>query len=80
MPEGLVSIKTNNKNTFPSKTANIEMMIVPSFKKYFYATYRKQCKKSISPIINKSNEISKAKTITLDETMIENKSNINQAT
>jgi uncharacterized protein len=73
-----VSIKTYKENIFPNKTGEIEITIVPSFNKYFYATHRKQYKKSISPIINKINEISKAKIITLDGTIIGNESNINQ--
>jgi len=73
-----VSIKTDKENIFPNKIGEIEIIIVPSFNKYFYATHRKQYKKSISPIINKINEISKAKIITLDGTIIGNESNINQ--
>lgn len=73
-----VSIKTDKENIFPNKTGEIEITIVPSFNKYFYATHRKQYKKSISPIINKLDYISKAKIITLDGTIIGNESNINQ--
>ena len=73
-----VSIKTEKENIFPNKTGEIEIIIVPSFNKYFYATHRKQYKKSISPIINKIKTISKAKIITLDGTIIGNESNINQ--
>jgi uncharacterized protein len=73
-----VSIKTDKENIFPNKTGEIEITIIPSFNKYFYATHRKQYKKSISPIINKINEISKAKIITLDGIIIGNESNINQ--
>jgi len=73
-----VSIKTDKENIFPNKIGEIEIIIVPSFNKYFYATHRKQYKKSISPIINKINKISKAKIITLDGTIIGNESNINQ--
>ncbi|MGY5147413.1 MAG: metallophosphoesterase [Candidatus Nitrosopumilus sp. bin_7KS] len=73
-----VSIKTDKENIFPNKSGEIEITIVPSFNKYFYATHRKQYKKSISPIINKIDEITKAKIITLDGTIIGNESNINQ--
>ncbi len=73
-----VSIKIDKENIFPNKIGEIEIIIVPSFNKYFYATHRKQYKKSISPIINKINEISKAKIITLDGAIIGNESNINQ--
>ena len=73
-----VSIKTEKDNIFPNKSGEIEITIVPSFNKYFYATHRKQYKKSISPIINKIKTISKAKIITLDGTIIGNESNIDQ--
>jgi hypothetical protein len=73
-----VSIKTEKENIFPNKTGDIEITIVPSFNKYFYATHRKQYKKSISPIINKIKTISKAKIITLDGTIIGDESNVSQ--
>ncbi|MCV0401640.1 MAG: metallophosphoesterase [Nitrosopumilus sp.] len=73
-----VSIKTEKENIFPNKAGEIEITIIPSFNKYFYATHRKQYKKSISPIINKIKEISKARIITLDGTIIGNESNISQ--
>ncbi len=73
-----VSIKTEKENIFPNKSGEIEITIIPSFNKYFYATHRKQYKKSISPIINKIKTISKAKIITLDGTIIGNESNIKQ--
>ena len=73
-----ISIKTEKENIFPNKTGEIEIIIVPSFNKYFYATHRKQYKKSISPIINRIKTISKAKIITLDGTIIGDESNINQ--
>jgi len=73
-----VSIKTEKENIFPNKTGEIEIIIIPSFNKYFYATHRRYYKKSISPIINKIKEISKAKIITLDGTIIGNESNIEQ--
>lgn len=73
-----VTIKTEKESIFPNKTGEIEITIIPSFNKYFYATHRRQYKKSISPIINKIKEISKAKIITLDGTIIGNESNIKQ--
>ena len=71
-----ISIRTNKENIFPSKKGEIEIIIVPSFNKYFYITHRKQYRKPISPIINKINEISEAKIITLDGTIIGNESMI----
>ncbi len=73
-----VSIKTEKENIFPNKSGELEITIMPSFNRYFYATHRKQYKKSISPIINKILEITKARVITLDGTIIGNESNINQ--
>jgi metallophosphoesterase superfamily enzyme len=73
-----VSIKTEKENIFPNKTGEIEITIIPSFNRYFYATHRKQYKKSISPIISKIKEISKAKIITLDGTIIGDESIIEQ--
>lgn len=73
-----VSIKTKKENIFPDQTGDIEITIVPSFNRYFYATHRKRYKKSTSPIINKIKTISKAKIVTLDGTIIGDESNINQ--
>ena len=73
-----VSIKTEKENIFPNKTGEIEITIIPSFNRYFYATHKKQYKKSISPIISKIKEISKAKIITLDGTIIGDESIIEQ--
>ena len=73
-----VSIKTTKQMIFPSSSGEIEVTIIPSFNKYFYATHKKQYKKSISPIIEKIKEISSAKIITLDGAMIGNESLIDQ--
>ena len=73
-----VSIKTEKENIFPNKTGELEITIVPSFNRYFYATHRRQYRKSISQIINRIKTISKAKIITSDGTIIGNESNIDQ--
>ena len=73
-----VSIKTTKQMIFPSSSGEIEVTIIPSFNKYFYATHKKQYKKSISPIIEKIKEISSAKIVTLDGAMIGNESLIDQ--
>ena len=73
-----VSIKTEKENIFPNKTGELEITIMPSFNRYFYATHRRQYRKSISPIINRIKTISKAKIITLDGIIIGNESNIDQ--
>jgi hypothetical protein len=63
---------------FPNKSGEIEIIIIPSFNRYFYASHKKKYKKSISPIIEKIKQISSARIITLDGTIIGDESIINQ--
>lgn len=65
-----VSIKTKKENIFPSGSGELEITIVPSFNRYFYAAKKKQYKKSISPIIEKVKNSSTARIATLDGTII----------
>jgi len=65
-----VSIKADKGQIFPNESGEIEIIIVPSFNKYFYATNKKKYKKSISPIIEKLKKITSAKIVTLDGTII----------
>ena len=65
-----ISLKTKKENIFPSTSGELEITIVPSFNKYFYATSKRQYKKSISPIIEKIKEVSSARIVTLDGTII----------
>jgi len=71
-----VSIKTEKQKIFSSSSGEIEITIVPSFNKYFYATHKKKYKKSISPIIEKIKKKSSAKIVTLDGAVIGNESMI----
>ena len=64
-----VSIKCEKQKIFLSKSGELELIILPSFNKYFYTTQKKFYKKSISPIIEKMNVI-RAKIVTLDGTII----------
>ena len=73
-----ISLKTEKQNIFPNKRGEIEITIVPSFNKYFYAAHKKKYKKSISPIIEKIKNVSSARIITLDGTIIGNESIIDQ--
>ena len=73
-----ISLKTEKENIFPNKSGELEITIIPSFNKYFYATHRKKYKKSISPIINKIKSISTARIVTLDGSIIGNESIIDQ--
>ena len=73
-----VSLKTKKENIFPNKRGEIEITIVPSFNRYFFATFKKRYKRSISPIIEKIKNISEARIITMDGTIIGNESIIKQ--
>jgi len=73
-----ISIKTTKSKIFSSSTGEINITIVPSFNPYFYATEKRLYKKSISPIIEKIKDISMARIVTLDGTIIGNESLINQ--
>jgi len=66
-----VSIKCKKQKIFHSKSGELEIIILPSFNRYFYATQKKFYKKSISPIIEKMDVI-QAKIVTLDGTIIGN--------
>jgi len=66
-----VSIKCKKQKIFHSKSGELEVIILPSFNRYFYATQKKFYKKSISPIIEKM-DVMQAKSVTLDGTIIGN--------
>ncbi len=73
-----ISIRTEKQKIFPSSSGSLEITIVPSFNKYFYASHKQKFKKSISPIIEKIKEFSSAKIVTLDGSIIGNESIIKQ--
>ena len=66
-----VSIISDKHKIFHSKSGELELIILPSFNRYFYATQKKFYKKSISPIIEKM-DVMQAKILTLDGTIIGN--------
>lgn len=72
-----VSLKTEKQKIFPSKSGELEIIIVPSFNKYFYATQKQYYKKSISPIIERL-EITSAKIVSLDGVILGDESIIKQ--
>jgi len=73
-----VSIRTQKENIFPSESGELEIIIVPSFNRYFYAAKKKSYKKSISPIIEKIKGDLSAKIVTLDGTIIGDESSLSQ--
>ena len=72
-----VSLKSKKQKIFPSRAGELEITIIPSFNKYFYATQKKFYKKSISPIIERM-ETLQAKIVDLDGTIIGNESLLSQ--
>ncbi len=69
-----ISIKAEKSQIFPSSTGEIEIIIVPSFNKHFYSTFKRSYKRSISPIINAVKTPKSAKIVTLDGSIIGNES------
>ncbi len=65
-----VSLRAEKEKLFPSASGQIEITIVPSFNRYFYATKKKTYKRSISPILERIKDFSSAKIATLDGTII----------
>ena len=65
-----LSINANKENLFPKRKGKINITVIPSFNKYFYATQKRKYKKSISPIIEKVKNASSAKIITMDGSII----------
>ena len=73
-----ISIKTEKEKIFPNKTGELEITIIPSFNKYFYATTKRRNKKSTSPIIDRIKTTLAARIVTLDGVIIGNESMISQ--
>ena len=72
-----ISLKTEKKKIFPSTSGELEIIIVPSFNLYFYATHKRTYKKSTSPIIERL-EILSAKIVSLDGIILGDESIIKQ--
>ncbi len=73
-----ISMKVDKEQIFPSTSGEIEIIIVPSFNRYFYATHKRTYKKSISPIIQRIKEITSAKIVSLEGAIIGDESIIKQ--
>ena len=65
-----VSLTARKEYIFPSTKGKIEILVVPSFNKYLYATHKQKYKKSISPIIQRIKKFESAKVVTLDGSII----------
>ena len=73
-----ITLKAKKELIFPSASGKIEIIIIPSFNPYLYMTHKKKYRKSISPIIQKVKNDTKAKIITLDGTIIGNETILEQ--
>ena len=73
-----VSFQTAKSDIFSSRQGQIEIIIVPSFNRYFYAAHKTKRRRSISPIINRASNISKGRIMTLDGVIIGDESSIHQ--
>ena len=73
-----VSIKTEKSKIFPSSSGEIEIIIMPSFNRYFYATAKRYHKKSISPILERIKNSHTAKVVTLDGSIIGDESSLSK--
>lgn len=71
-----VSIKTEKRHVFSSSGGDLEIIIMPSFNRYFYATYKRRHKKSISPILERIKGNYSAKIVTLDGSIIGDESTL----
>ena len=71
-----ISLRAKKNQIFESSFGELEITIIPSFNPYFYATQKRFYKKSISPIIDKLKDISEARIVTLDGTIIGNESTL----
>jgi putative SbcD/Mre11-related phosphoesterase len=69
-----VSIRAEKNQLFPSSKGTLEIIILPAFNRYFYATHKKYYKKSISPILQSIKNFQSAKIVTLDGSIIGNES------
>ncbi|HSD05106.1 MAG TPA: metallophosphoesterase [Nitrosopumilaceae archaeon] len=68
-----VSLKVEKNRLFPASKGELEILIMPTFNKYFYANHKKY-KKSISPILEHIKDFQSAKIVTLDGVIIGNES------
>lgn len=68
-----ISLKAEKNDLFPSLKGELEILIMPTFNKYFYASH-KRYRKSISPILERIKKFQAAKIVTLDGAIIGNES------
>jgi len=65
-----VQARAQRQDLFPSARGEIELLLIPSFNRYFYATRRRGHRRSISPIIGRIKRFESARIVTLDGSVI----------
>jgi len=65
-----VHAKAQKGDLFPSARGRIELLLMPSFNRYFYAAHRRRHGRSISPIIRRIKKFESARIATLDGSII----------
>lgn len=65
-----VQARAQRQDLFPSARGEIELLLIPSFNRYFYAAHRQRRKRSISPIIGRIKKFGSARIVTLDGSVI----------
>lgn len=73
-----VSLRADKQDVFPGRSGQLEITIMPSFNRYFFATHKKRYRRSISPIIERIRHVTSARVATLDGTIIGNESILGQ--
>lgn len=74
-----VYLKANKQNLFSNITGTIDIVVLPSFNKYFYYSMQSShYKKSISPILKKISNVENAMVLTLDGSIVGNESLLEQ--
>lgn len=65
-----VSARVCKGDMFPSSRGVLEVVIMPSYNRYFYATHKNRHARSISPIVQRMRRVDSARIITLDGSII----------
>ena len=73
-----VSLRADKQDVFPGRSGQLEITIMPSFNKYFFAAHKKRYRRSISPIIERIRHVRSARIATLDGTIIGDESILGQ--
>jgi metallophosphoesterase superfamily enzyme len=74
-----IYLKANKQNLFSNITGTIDIVVLPSFNKYFYYSMQSShYKKSISPILKKISHVENAMVLTLDGSIVGNESLLEQ--